>query len=123
MARRILSAVNDRDIAALQDCLHPGVVWHEMGADNALGGPFEGIGEVLTFFARAFETTGDSFTIEAHDVLASDDHAVVLVNESGTRAGLTMYDRGVYVAHFSEGKVSEVWNYSEDLTSHNRFWA
>ena len=123
LARRAVDAVVNRDVATLQDCMHPEIVWNETGPTNPLAGRYDGMGEVLSFFARVFEVGGDSFTVEAHDVLASDDHAVLLVHERGQRGSRVLSAPGIYVLHFRDGKVSEGWNYSGDPAAHDEFWA
>lgn len=53
--------------------------------------------------------------VEIHDVLTSAEHAVVLnLLRLGPPGGQTIEDRQVIVFHHREGRISEVWIYSED---------
>jgi len=53
--------------------------------------------------------------VEIHDVLSSAEHAVVLNRvRLGPPGGQTIEDRQVVVFHHREGKVSEVWVYTEN---------
>lgn len=122
VVRRTLDAVNNRDVAALQECFHPDVIWRETGRDNPLGGPFHGIGAVLTFLAARFEASADSLAIDVHDVVSSDEHVVALVHLTGTRGTKALDDRSVFVVHLVDGQVGEVWSYAEDQTSIDGFW-
>jgi uncharacterized protein len=123
LVRRALDAVNHRDVSALQDCLSPDVVWNETGSQNPLGGPFEGIGSVMTYLARLFDETADTLKIQVHDVTASDEHAVALVRLTATRGGTDLQDESLFVVHTSEGRIASVWSYSEDQPAVDRFWA
>ena len=44
-----------------------------------------------------------------HDILASDDHAVVLNKTRGTRGGKTLEQNQVVVLHIKGGKIAEAW--------------
>ena len=47
--------------------------------------------------------------IETHDILANDDHAVVLNNVRASRGGRTLEQQQVVVLHIKGGKIAEVW--------------
>jgi len=47
--------------------------------------------------------------IETHDVLANDEHAVILNNTRATRGGKTLEQQQVVVFHVRDGKIDEVW--------------
>jgi len=96
--------------------------WHIPGR-NPFAGDYEGPEQVLQFFARLFEVTGGTFSLELHDVLANDDHAAALVTVRGQRAGKQLDDNMVLTYHFRDGKVSEVWNQSTDQYAQDEFWS
>jgi ketosteroid isomerase-like protein len=47
--------------------------------------------------------------IENHDILANDDHAVVLNKTRATRGGKLLEQNQVVVMHIEGGKIAEVW--------------
>jgi hypothetical protein len=47
--------------------------------------------------------------IETHDILASDDHAVVLNTVRASRAGQILEQQQVVVMHIKDGKITETW--------------
>ncbi len=96
------------DFAALDDFLDENVVWHEDGR-NQFAGTYNGRNEVYSFFGRLMESTGGTFNLEVHSILADDDHGVALVNASGSRDGGTMASHGVHVMHLRDGRVAEFW--------------
>ena len=96
--------------------------WH-IGGRSPFAGDYEGPEQVLQFFARLFELTGGTFSIELHDVLANDEHAVALVTARGERAGKQLTDNMVQTFHLRDGKVSEVWTQATDLYAQDEFWS
>jgi len=62
------------------------VRWHNPGR-GPISGDYEGTEQVIQYFARVIELTGGTFSLELHDVLANDEHAVALVTVRGERAG------------------------------------
>lgn len=69
------------------------------------------------------ELTGGTYRIELHDVLANDEHAVVLAEAHAERGGRVLDDRGVDVLHIVDGKVTEFWNNPGDQYAVDEFWA
>jgi len=98
------------------------VVWHSPGR-NPLSGDFKGVDEVLANFAKSFELSGGTLSVEIHDCLANDEHGVVLGVARGQRDGKTLEDRYAHVVHFRDGKVSESWLHSEDQYAGDEFWS
>ncbi len=76
---------------------------------------------MLQFFARLVELTDGTLSLELHDVLANDEHAVALVTVRGERAGKQLNDNMVETMHIRDGKVSEVWVQPTDLYAVDEF--
>ena len=76
---------------------------------------------MLQFFARLMELTNGTLSLELHDVLANDEHAVALVTVRGERAGKQLNDNMVETMHIRDGKVSEVWVHTTDLYALDEF--
>ena len=69
------------------------------------------------------ELTGGTLRAEVHDVLANEDHVVVLQRTLGEREGIgTLNDFEVTVMHVRDGKVSEVWEHPGDLYAMDAFF-
>lgn len=84
-------------------------------------GDYEGVAEVLESFGRLFELTGGTYRVEVHDIIANDEHAVVLYTGRAERAGRQLEDRTVLVAHIRDGKQAEVWILPGDLYALDEF--
>ena len=111
------------DLVALADeYFAPDIMWHATG-NNPLAGDFEGVGAVLENFGKLFEMSGGTFRLELHDVVANDDHGVALATSFAEREGRSLESRFAHVAHFSDGKMTESWIFSEDQAAIDAFWS
>ncbi len=108
------------DMEWLNEHLAENIVWHVPG-NNVLSGDYRGREEVLSFFARSVQAAIPSFDV--HDVVASDDHTIALLNVRFTRTdnGQTLDGRSVQVFHIEEGKALESWTTSEDQAALDAF--
>ena len=110
MMRNGYAAFSRGDMEALRNELFAAdLVWHQ-GGRNPTSGDYRGVDEVLGLFTKLFQLTDGTFRVEIHDVLASDEHAVVLARVSGQRAGRSVQNGDyAHVCHFRGGKLSEAW--------------
>jgi ketosteroid isomerase-like protein len=104
------------DLLALLEMSHPEATWHlkpdsEETNDLASG---------RVFLEALIEKAGGTYTIAAHDVLVTDDHAVILEEHSCVMDGERTSGRSVAVYHLRDGLLHEAWVYSEnpDATYH-----
>jgi ketosteroid isomerase-like protein len=77
---------------------------------------------VLANFGKTMELTGGTFRVEVHEVLADDDHAVVMVRATGERNGKQLDDNSVQVWHIVDGKATEQWLHPGDAYASDEFW-
>jgi uncharacterized protein len=96
--------------------------WHLPGR-GPLAGDYEGGAQVLESFGRLFELAGGTYRVELHDVLANDEHAVVLYTSRAERAGRQLQDHTVLTAHIHDGKLTEVWIQPTDLYAVDEFFS
>ena len=122
LVRRGYEAFSRGDMATLQELFAPDIKWHANGR-NHLAGTFEGIDNVLANFGQLAAESGGTFRVEIHDLLASDDHVVVLASSSADRAGKHLDGNYCHVFHLSGGKVTESWVVNEDPYAIDEFWA
>src|SRR5439155_24705504 len=74
-----------------------------------LAGDHRGKDGVAKLFQQQMQMLDAPPEIENHDILANDDHAVVLNTVKGTLGGKTLEQQQVVVIHLKGGKISEVW--------------
>ena len=122
LARKAYKAMAEGDLATVFEGIADDVVWHGMAA-GPLSGTYHGRDEVVAFFGRVMEETGGTFRLEVHDVLANDEHIVVLCTMSATRGNKSIEIPVVNVSHGRDGKVTEFWPATTDAQASIDFWS
>ena len=112
LVRRMIAALQARDVAALGEVLTDDVVYHFPGR-GPLAGTYRGKPEILGVFRRFGEVLGP-IQVHTHDVLAGDEHVAELVVNSAERNGRRHEWRAIRLYHFRDGLISEVWVLLED---------
>ena len=109
LVRRAFDAHARADIEAVREVLAPEAVWHVTGR-GPLSGDYVGRDAIVgVYFVRLMTMSNGTFTVETHDVLASDEHVVALVTAQVHRPGVYHRAREVVVCHVRDGLVREVW--------------
>ncbi len=122
LIRRGYDAFSSGDMQTVDELLADDVVWHIPGR-STVSGDYRGKQDVIGFFGKLIEMTGGTFKLEVHDVLANDEHGVVLVRATAERDGKTFDDRGAQVLHIEGGKVKEFWGHGWDHHAADEFWS
>lgn len=113
VVRRFVDAMVARDVGAIAECFADDVVFHITG-HNALTGDHRGKQEVLTRLFQAWEEAFGGLEIDVHDVLANDDHVVVLSDRRATREDRAVEMRSATVYHVRDGRIAEAWLFEWD---------
>jgi uncharacterized protein len=120
IARSVTEALSKRDLETFFSHQADDVVLHFPGR-----GPMAGDYRGRDGMARLFQTQMDMLDgppeIEIHDVLASDDHAVVLNRVRTSRGGRSMEQQQVVVMHIEGGKITETWLQFSDQQAVDEF--
>ena len=74
-----------------------------------MAGDYRGKDGVAQMFQRQMQMLDSPPEIDTHDILANDNHAIVLNKVRGTRGGKTLEQQQVVVLHIKGGKIAEVW--------------
>ena len=114
LARELTDAFDRGDMAALDRFLADDVVWHEIGRAE----PRRGKAALAAMAAADYTITG-----ELHDVLASDGHAIALIEATAIRGGKSLTYRTAEIYHVRDGKVVERWAFSDDTAAITAFFA
>lgn len=125
LLRRGYEAFAGRDFAAVAELFSDDVVWHNHGS-NLISGDHVGKDAVFRMFARLLEMTeGTGGRFEMHDIVANDEHAVALLrtNSSWPTTGKRLNVKEIHVCHVHDGKISEVWVFSEDQRINDDYWS
>jgi uncharacterized protein len=123
IVRRLFSAFENNDTTTIDALLADDVVWYAPGR-GVNSGRRNGKQELFAGMGRLAELTGGSLRGEIHDVLASDDHVVVLQTTRGERDGhASLEDREALILHVRDGKVVEVWEHPGDVYAMDTFFS
>ena len=112
-------AVEHGDLQPMLSLLSEDITWQ----DSTLG-PLAGTyrkDEVPQFFAKMMDVYHGTLRVEIADMLAGDEHGIVLTRESGTVDGQSVAWTGVHVYTFSGGRVTRFVSYGS--AEYQRFWA
>jgi ketosteroid isomerase-like protein len=106
--RRHLGALAAGDVeAAPRDYAEDGTI-HYPGR-NRLSGEHRGQKAVRDFLALAMQLTEGTFRPAVHDVLANDEHAVLLVHCEASRGGKSYEWLAVDVFHVANDRITGHW--------------
>ena len=122
LIRKVYDAFLKRDLATLESLFAKDAIWHVAGT-SPISGEYRERDAVLTLFRRVEELSGGTFRIEVHAVLADDEHGVALTRATASREGKHLRVQGVNVFHVQNGKITEVWQASEDQPAIDEFWS
>ena len=96
------------DMEALAALLADDIVWHQSG-NSPLSGDFAGKDAIFgDYLPRLAEINAGTYGQAVHDLLANDEHAVVMV-ESWWEQPHPFKGKGVHVWHMKDGIATEAW--------------
>ena len=122
LARRGYEAFGKGDMATISELMAEDVVWH-VGGKSSLSGDYKGKDAVFGFFGKLMELSEGSFKLEVHDILANDEHSVILVRQTAQKGGKKLDSKAVHVTHpDSAGRVTEFWAFDEDQAAMDEFF-
>jgi len=118
VVRRLAEAFESGDMAKLaaagDELMADDVVWHEIGRAEPRRGKAE---------LRAGMSDIDyTITAMTHDIIANDDHAILLGDATATRGGKTLHYKVAEVYHVKNGKITERWACSDDTAAITEFF-
>ena len=120
VARSATEAISKGDMEGFLSLHTDDAVMHFPGR-GPLAGDHRGKDAVAKMFQQQMEILDSPPEIENHDILASDDHAVVLNKIRVTRGGKILEQNQVVVTHIEGGKVAEVWVQFSDQQAMDEF--
>lgn len=118
--RNVYDAFVKGDVATVMGSLSDGIRYRIPG-QSLVAGDYVGKDEVLSFLGKLMGMSGGTFHLEVLDLLANDEHAVVLTMERGQREGKTLENRAVHVWDIREGKCTQFRGYNEEAW--DTFWS
>ena len=119
LVRNMAESFNSGDIERLADMLADDIEWHEIGRADAIIGK-----EALAARFGMGSGTPPPYQItgETHDVIANDDHTIVLAKAHATKDGQTFDYKVAEIYHMKDGKITARWAFSDDTAAINDFF-
>jgi uncharacterized protein len=118
----IYTAFTGGDMDALATFFDEGVVWHTPGR-HPQAGTHVGRAETFSSFAKEFERSAGTYSVEVREVFASDEHIVALLRATADREGKRLDQDYVIVFHLRDGKVDAAWEIWRDQPAVDDFWS
>jgi ketosteroid isomerase-like protein len=110
-----------RQFAPMLDLL-PETASFQVAGKSVLAGKYSRANFLSEFLERQWTLSEQTFSMEVHDILTSDRHALVLTTESLLREGKRLEYRCVHVWRMEGGKPSAWYLYSRDLYQFDAIW-
>ena len=108
IVRRLLDALEARDVAAIGDLLTDDVLYYFPGR-GPVAGTYQGRDAVLGLFQALGGLFDGPLEMSTHDVVASEAHVVDLATYRGVRHGQSFIWNAVRLYHVDVDRISEVW--------------
>jgi len=124
LVRRAMQAMTETDMSKAQQemvvvdaFMADDIIWHEIGRAEPRRGKDE--------LRAAMMDGARDLTVryEIHDVIANDDHAIVLGTATATRGDMTLEYRTAEIFHIRDGRAVERWAFSDDTAAIAAFFA
>ncbi len=108
IARSTTEALSKRDMEAFFSHQADDTILHFPGR-SSMAGDYRGRDGLGQLFQKQMQILDAPPEIENHDVLANEDHAVVLNTVRASRGGQVHEQSQVVVMHIKDGKIAETW--------------
>jgi uncharacterized protein len=118
--KRYCEAWKKSDLPTMLGLYHDEFVLRYFGR-SPLAGEHRGKAAALGVLAKVQKLTNRQL-LEIRDVLASDDHAIVIARERFERDGMRLEANRIFVYRIRDGKLGECWVYDEDQRAVDEFW-
>jgi hypothetical protein len=120
LIREMFSAMERGDMGWIDSHVADDIVWH-VGGNSRSAGTYRGKESVAEMMGGI--ATPDSMKADVHDVIADDDHTVVLGTAVVTApSGASVEYNYVNVFHIDGDKVTEVWGMAENDAITDPIW-
>jgi uncharacterized protein len=89
---------------------------------SQIAGEYRGRDEMRRHFAEIAALSGGTFRTTVHDVTASDEHVIALVEATAERDGVAVELPRIHVWHVRDGELSELWLHPVDQQAFDIYW-
>lgn len=122
IVRRYFDAVARGDLQAVGDAFAADIEWHQPGK-GSLSGLHRGKEAVFALLGKFMERSGGTFRIdEIGPLMAQGDLVATSIHFRAEKAGASISMSGVDMLRIADGRIREVWLFSEDQAAEDAFW-
>lgn len=122
LSRRGFEAFIKGDFVTQSKIFADDMVWHVAGK-SLISGDYEGRQTVFKYFEKLMELTDGTLRPQEHDIIGSDEHAVMLLRTTGTRKDKMIDLFETLVFHLRGSQAIEVWQFSFKQYVWDEFWS
>ena len=123
LIKSLLSEFAGDNLDGVRAPLTPDVKLHFPG-NNSLSGEYRGVDASLRLLDRITQWTGGTTRVRLHDVLANEQHGILLYTVTAEHGDRSIRYRYIDLYHFREGQISEVWGYpADDARAFDEFYS
>jgi hypothetical protein len=122
LAREAFDAMARGDTDWLVAHMHPDVVLHQ-GGRFPTAGTYRGRDAVFGHMMEFFTLVEFSMKTAVHDIAATDDHAISLVQVSIDYQGRHLDFDEAHIWHIRDGQTTEMWGVPKDPYAVDAFFA
>jgi uncharacterized protein len=94
-----------------------------IGGHSPIAGEYKGPDEVFAFFGKLFELTEGTFKLDVQEIVANDDHVVVLTHGTARRGDKVLDQDSVHIWSVKDGHATEFRGFDEDQYLGDAFFA
>lgn len=117
----MVTAIATRNRDGFADCLTQDIVLQVPGS-TLVSGTYKGREEVMDALERFATMGGDKLRVRLHDILANDQHGIVMYDVKAERDGKEIAYSHIDIYHFRDGKICEVIGCPHDLAAFERLY-
>jgi hypothetical protein len=122
LVKKLIASFATRDWRTVREILDENVVFH-MPGNNVFSGDYQGRERALELLARVVQWSGGSMRITLHDILANEQHSVLLYTVEAKRGVRAVSYRYVEIYHIRDGCITEVWGSCTDQTTFDQYYS
>lgn len=122
IVREYFDAVAKGELARLNELMSETMVWHQPGSSD-LSGTYEGRDAVFGLIGKFMERSQGTFKFDSiGTILGNGDYVAASLHFSGRTNDRSMSMAGIDILRIENGKIQEVWLFSEDQAAEDAFW-
>lgn len=119
--RNYSNALEQGDLDRVFSMLSDDIKWN-MGGNSPLSGTIIGKKDLADCFGKFVELSNGTFRVITNWVAENGDYVVASVDSLAERNGKNLKKPGIDLFRIENGKIQEVWTFSQRQAEEDEFW-